>query len=97
MKITAPTNGPSIAGGQSQLIDQNDDAYTVRSATKFALRRCGGSSRKRPGDETYAKSGFPCLPHSEPVLEKPRIEGALADWENEGGSVSAASPDLQRA
>lgn len=27
------------------------------------------------------------------MLEEPRNEGALADWEGEGGSVSAASLD----
>lgn len=30
------------------------------------------------------------------MLEELRNEGALADWENEGGSVSATSPDLRR-
>ena len=65
MKITALTNGPLLIEGQSELIDQNGKTYTPQNAAKFALCRCGGSSKKPFCDGTHAKNGFQCPPQAE--------------------------------
>jgi CDGSH-type Zn-finger protein len=62
MKITAKTNGPLLVEGAIDLVDQNGKAYAAPNATKFALCRCGGSSKKPFCDGTHAKNGFECAP-----------------------------------
>jgi CDGSH-type Zn-finger protein len=65
MKITARTNGPLLVEGETQLIDQNGKAYVLQNAMKFALCRCGGSSKKPFCDGTHANNGFQCPPQVE--------------------------------
>jgi CDGSH-type Zn-finger protein len=62
MKITATTNGPLLVEGAIDLVDQNGKAYAAPNPTKFALCRCGGSSKKPFCDGAHAKNGFECAP-----------------------------------
>jgi CDGSH-type Zn-finger protein len=64
MKITALTNGPLLIEGAIDLVDQNGKAYAMTSPEKFALCRCGLSSKKPFCDGTHAKNGFVCPPQS---------------------------------
>lgn len=84
----------SARPGAQVLIDENGQSFTPQNATRLAL--CGGgvASKKR---FWYAGSRSHCPPQSEQMLEAPRNEGALADWEGEGGRLGAASGNFQRA
>jgi CDGSH-type Zn-finger protein len=60
VKITALTDGPLVVEGPLELVDQRGKPYAPRNALKFALCRCGGSSRKPFCDGSHSRNGFIC-------------------------------------
>ena len=62
MKITALTNGPLLVEGDTSIVDSNGKEFVAPNPAKFALCRCGQSSKKPFCDGTHAKVGFVCPP-----------------------------------
>lgn len=94
MKITAQTNGPLLVEGPADLVDQSGVPYRVENPAKFALCRCGSSANKPFCDGTHTRVGFRSAP--QPVAARLSNEDAQANWESEGGRVTAARSPLHR-
>ncbi|HTO13425.1 MAG TPA: CDGSH iron-sulfur domain-containing protein [Candidatus Binatia bacterium] len=58
VKITVRPNGPCLVEGDVELIDVNGSKIDTTGQAKFALCRCGASSKKPFCDGTHNKIGF---------------------------------------
>jgi CDGSH-type Zn-finger protein len=68
--ITVRPNGPYIIeGADTTLIDWNGHEYRLVNRVRFALCRCGGSSRKPFCDGTHSRICFRSAEAAAPVAE----------------------------
>ncbi len=58
VKISARPNGPYIVEGEVELSDPTGAKVDLGGQTRFALCRCGGSTKKPLCDGTHSKIGF---------------------------------------
>lgn len=58
VKITIRPNGPYLVEGDVEIIDVNGNKVDTAGQPRFALCRCGGSTKKPFCDGTHSKIGF---------------------------------------
>jgi CDGSH-type Zn-finger protein len=58
VKVTIRPNGPYLVEGDVELTDVNGNKIDTSGQARFALCRCGGSTKKPFCDGTHSKIGF---------------------------------------
>jgi CDGSH-type Zn-finger protein len=58
VEITIRNNGPYLVSGELKLVDPDGNPVDLGGRDRFALCRCGGSTKKPFCDGTHSKIGF---------------------------------------